>query len=201
MRKHSISALLPRVLIAVVALLSSWNVAKAQHEVVVKSNLLYDAAATINLGAEIPLAQKWSFDLSGNFISWKINDHSWRHWMIQPEGRYWFCERFSGHFVAAHLLGGQFNIGNLDLPDFLGNDFGRLKDTRVQGWYVGIGAGYGYTWILSRHWSLEAEFAFGWAYSRYDRYPCATCGRKIESNKPHNYVGPTKVALNIVYEF
>ena len=33
----------------------------------VKSNLLYDATATINLGVEVGLAKKWSLDLSGNY--------------------------------------------------------------------------------------------------------------------------------------
>ena len=32
----------------------------------VKSNLLYDATATINLGVEMELSKKWTLDLSGN---------------------------------------------------------------------------------------------------------------------------------------
>ena len=111
-QSRSLSGAVPRFLIAIVALLSSWTVANAQHEVAVKTNLLYDATATINLGAEIPLAQKWSFDLSANFNGWSINDHLWKHWLLQPEARYWLCDRFSGHFFAMHLLGGQYNFGN-----------------------------------------------------------------------------------------
>ena len=38
----------------------------------VKSNLLYDATATINLGVEVGLAKKWSLDLSGNYNGWKF---------------------------------------------------------------------------------------------------------------------------------
>ena len=40
----------------------------------VKSNLLYDATATINLGVEVGLAKKWSLDLSGNYNGWKLGD-------------------------------------------------------------------------------------------------------------------------------
>lgn len=200
-QSRSLSGAVPRFLIAIVALLSSWTVANAQHEVAVKTNLLYDATATINLGAEIPLAQKWSFDLSANFNGWSINNHLWKHWLLQPEARYWLCDRFSGHFFAMHLLGGQYNFGNISISNFLGNDFRTLEDTRVQGWYAGAGIGYGYTWLLSRHWSIEAEVAFGWAYTRFDRYPCAKCGTKIQSDKAHNYVGPTKVAVNLIYVF
>ncbi len=36
----------------------------------VKSNLLYDATATINLGVEMGLSKKWTLDLSGNYNGW-----------------------------------------------------------------------------------------------------------------------------------
>ena len=42
----------------------------------VKSNLLYDATATINLGVEVGLAKKWSLDLSGNYNGWKLGDEA-----------------------------------------------------------------------------------------------------------------------------
>ena len=99
-------------------------------------------------------------------------------------------------------MGGQYNVGGLDL-DFklLGTDFSQLKDSRYEGWFVGAGISYGYTWILNKHWNLEAELGIGWAYTRSDKFPCTRCGRKLESGRVHNYVGPTKAAINIVYVF
>lgn len=169
----------------------------------IKTNLLYDATANANLAFEIQVAPKWTAELSGNLNAWKFSQgKQWRNYVIQPEMRYWLCDVFSGHFFAAHALGGQYNIGNIDLGfSMLGSDFSKLKDTRAQGWFVGLGIGYGYDWILSRHWNIEAEIGIGWAYTRYDRFPCAHCGSKIESGKPHNYVGPTKAAINVVYIF
>ena len=94
--------------------------AKAQN-VAVKTNLLYDAAATINAGVEVGLAPKWTLDVSGNFNGWTMSDdRKWKHWMIQPEARYWFCDRFAGHFLGIHAHGGQFRfpfIGGLVAPD------------------------------------------------------------------------------------
>jgi hypothetical protein len=50
----------------------------------VKSNLLYDATATINLGVEVGLAKKWSLDLSGNYNGWKFGDEArMKHWLVQ----------------------------------------------------------------------------------------------------------------------
>ena len=63
--------------------------AKAQT-VAVKSNILYDATATVNLGAEIAFNRHWSLDISGNYNGWDVaSDKSWQHWMVQPEARYW----------------------------------------------------------------------------------------------------------------
>ncbi|WP_304966700.1 DUF3575 domain-containing protein [Duncaniella muris] len=175
--------------------------AKAQN-VGLKTNLLYDALLSPTVGVEVGVAPKWTVDLSGTLNAWTVNDHRWKQWMVQPEGRYWFCQRFAGHFVAAHALGGQFNFGNIDADfKFLGTDFSKLKDERYQGWMAGAGVAYGYSWILNRNWNIEAELGIGWVYSRYDVYRCADCGKKIRENESHNYFGPTKVAVNLIYVF
>lgn len=90
--------------------------AKAQ-EVALKTNLLSDAFLNPNLAAEVALAPRWTIDVSGQFNTWNLShDRKWKHWVVQPEIRYWFCDRFAGHFVGAHLLGGQYNVGGIDIP-------------------------------------------------------------------------------------
>ena len=80
----------------------------------VKSNLLYDATATINLGVEVGLAKKWSLDLSGNYNGWKFGDEArMKHWLVQPEARYWLCEKFNGHFFGLHAHYADYNVGGL----------------------------------------------------------------------------------------
>lgn len=190
-----------RIYALLLALLALVPLMKAQN-VAIKTNLLYDATATINAGIEVKFAPQWTGDLSGNLNAWAIKDHRWKHWLVQPEVRYWFCEAFSGHFVAAHLIGGQYNFGNLDMNfKFLGTDFSKLRDYRFQGWMGGAGIAYGYSWILDRHWNIEAEIGLGWVYTRYDKFECADCGKKVETDRPHNYVGPTKAAVNLIYTF
>lgn len=175
----------------------------ARGQVAVKTNVLYDATATINIGIEVGLSSRWTLDLSGDLNAWEFSHgRRWKHWFLQPEGRYWLCDRFSGSFIAMHLHGGQFNIGNLDNGiDFFGSDFGELSDRRVQGWFLGAGVGYGYAWVLGRHWNIEAEIAIGYAYARYDKYDCESCDEKIADDKDHHYVGPTKAAINLIYVF
>lgn len=192
----------PKILTLIVTVVAAFMGAKAQ-KVAVKTNLLSDGLLNPNVAVEIALAPKWTVDLSGQFNLWKLShDRQWRHWAAQPEVRYWFCDRFSGHFVGAHLLGGQYNIGGLDIHmSFLGTDFHKLKDTRYQGWFAGAGIAYGYAWAIDEHWNIEGEIGLGWTYTRYDRFRCAGCGKKIEVDRPHNYFGPTKVAVNLEYVF
>lgn len=172
------------------------------QEWALKSNLLYDATTTINLGFETALAEKWTFDLSGNWNPFQFEDNmKWKHWLIQPEFRYWTCRKFGGHFFAAHLLGGQYNFGNLDgLPNFLGSDLSQLADHRYEGWYAGAGVGYGYAWMLGKRWNLEAEIGVGAAYTNFEKYECPKCG-KLVGTDDHIYYGLTKLAINLVYLF
>lgn len=173
------------------------------QKIAVKTNLLSDGFLNPNAAIEFAVAPKWTIDLSGQFNLWKLShERQWRHWVVQPEARYWFCDRFSGHFVGTHLLVGQYNLGAIDVPfSFLGTDFHKVRDTRFQGCFAGVGVAYGYAWALHEHWNLETEIGVGWTYSRYDRFRCAGCGKKIEENRPHNYFGPTKVAVNLEYVF
>lgn len=165
----------------------------------VKTNLLYDATATVNLGVEIGLARKWTLDVSANYNAWTFaGDRKYKHILVQPEGRFWLCERFKGHFFGLHAHWGTFNFANLNMP------FGAipsLKDFRYQGDLYGAGVTYGYQWYLGRHWNLEAAIGIGYARVLYDKYPCAVdCGNILESGK-EDYFGPTKLALSLIYMF
>ncbi len=180
----------------------SWQEMKAQ-DVAVKTNLAYWATTTPNLGIEIALAPKWTLDVSGGYNPWTFSDNKkLKHWLVQPELRYWLCEKMGGHFFGLHLQGGQYNLGNINANfKMLGTDFSQLKDYRYEGWFAGAGIGYGYAWMLGEHFNLEAELGVGYSYSRYDNYECATCGTQVSKGKSHNYLGPTKAAINLVYVF
>lgn len=173
------------------------------QKAMVKTNAVYWAGLTPNIGVELPLSNKLTTDWHFLYNPWTFSDNKKMKLMaVQPELRYWFCEKFNGHFLGTHLVGGIYNIGNID-ADFklFGTDFGSLKDYRYEGWMAGIGIGYGYQWLLSRHWSFEAEIGIGYIYTRADKFRCANCGKKMEDNEPHHYLGPTKAALSIIYAF
>lgn len=174
--------------------------AKGQ-DVGLKTNLLPDAALSPNVGLEFKLASRWSLDLTGQMNLWPINNHKWKHWLVQPEARYWFCEPFVKSFLGIHAIGGGFNVGNIGTDiKFLGTDFGKLRDHRYEGWAVGGGIAYGYALPLSKHWNMEFELGIGYVYVHYKGFTCADCSHQTGEGH-HNYFGPTKAAINLVYIF
>ncbi len=195
---------LNRILLTVVATVTAWLAIPAANaqDVALKTNLINDIALSPNIGVEVGLAPKWTLDMTAEMNLWKVDGRSWKHLYFQPEARYWFCQRFSGHFIGFHALGGIYNFGKLNLPfNMLGSNLKELKDKRYQGWAAGAGVVYGYAWPLHKHWNIEAALGIGWLYTRFDSYPCQVCGTKIDRNKSHNYFGPTKLSVAVEYIF
>lgn len=173
------------------------NDARAQ-QLAVKSNLLYDATATINLGGELVVGKKQSIDLSGNLNLWQFSGNKkMKHWMLQPEWRYWFCQPFMRSFIGVEVHTGQFNFGKM-LPFGISVARTALSKYRYEGWAVGAGITYGYQWILGRRWNLEASIGLGYTYLDYNQANCDHCGQELGDGQNH-YFGPTKAAISLIY--
>lgn len=178
-------------------------------QVALKSNLLYDALTTPNIGVEIGLSQRQTLNMTYGLNLWNFHRHGEpskaKHWVLQPEWRWWLCSRFSGHFVGVHAMGGEFNAANANIPvpgGFFGgaNLHSYIRDTRCEGQYAGVGVTYGYQYELSRHWNIEAELGVGYNHVWYSRYACGQCGGKIGTGNT-NYAGVTKLGFSIMYLF
>jgi hypothetical protein len=163
----------------------------------VKTNLAHwVTAGSPNLGMEFALGRKYSLEIGGGLNPWVFeNNRKMKHWLVQPEARYWFCEVFNGHFLGLHALASEFNMGGMNVP--IGR-LSKLKDYRYEGFAYGAGLSYGYSWILSPRWNLEFNLGGGFAYILYDKFPCEECGEKIESGT-RNYFGITKVTVSLIY--
>ena len=164
----------------------------------IKTNAIYWGTATPNLGVELRLGRRWSLDAECGLhpFARKEDDGSYnksiKHFRLHPELRYWFGETFGGHFVGLHVPYLIYNVADVK---WLGTEH-----ERHQGWGTGAGLSYGYVWTLARHWHLEGTLGVGYLYLESEKYPCTSCGEKIETVKKH-YVGPTQAALNLIYQF
>lgn len=183
-------------LIVLLFLLVMASEACMAQRIAIKTNLLYGATATPNVAVEIPTGPKHSLSIAGGWQPWELSEtKKLKHWLVQPEFRYWFCETFNGHFFGVHAIGGQFNASDIKLP------FGilpTLTDYRYQGWAVGGGISYGYQWLLSRRWNVELSIGLGYIHAKYKKYKCLQCGNSIKDSHC-NYLGPTKIGFSLIY--
>lgn len=156
-----------------------------------KTNLIYDALTTINLSGEVGLGRQTSIDVAASYNPWTYpGGGKMKHWLIQPQFRFWFQERFRGWFVGAEFHYGTYNIGGLSV---LG-----LSNARYQGWFVGGGVTGGFAWKLGGRWNMEAELGFGYARIGYDKYHFGGDCQKHISTGAINYLGPTKIGLSVI---
>lgn len=165
-------------------------------KVAVKTNLLYAATTSLNLGVEFALAHKWTLDITAGLNPWNLQKDKGgiRHWLVQPEVRYWFCNRFERHFIGLHGIYGEYQIQNIDLHPF-GKD---LRGIRYDGWGVGGGISYGYHLPMGLRWAWEFTVGAGYIYLNYDKYNCGECDKLLKSNDKH-YFGPTKAGISLIF--
>ena len=194
--------------IAVIVFFASMNSASAQ-KVGVKSNALYWAAATPNLGFEFAMGERWTFELEGGYNPWTLNaekNMKNKHWLVSPEFRYWFCNSFQGHFIGINGNYAQYNIGSLPFAmppvffDISGEAAGipDLQNTRIEGWAVGAGLTYGYAFPIARRWNLELTAGFGWWYTEYGQFENRKCGLFQQSVQKHA-LGLTALGVSFIY--
>ena len=195
-------------IIAVVAFLASMSSASAQ-KVGVKSNALYWATATPNLGFEFALGERWTFELEGGYNPWMLDvekNMKIKHWLVSPEFKYWFCNSFQGHFIGVNGNYSHYNIGSLPFalpPIFfdLSNETAGVPDVqnnRIEGWAVGAGLTYGYAFPIARRWNLELTAGFGWWYSEYSQFENRKCGL-FQQNVQKHVLAPTALGVSFIY--
>lgn len=174
------------------AILAVMSIPAFSQTTSLKNNLLYDATLTPNIGIEQKIDSLSTVQLFYGLNPWRLSDTKrLRHWSLMPEYRRWLKEPFLGHFFGIHALGGEFNIAGI-------GPTASIRDYHYEGWYVGGGLTYGYAWRLAEHWNLEAAIGLGYVHLAYDKYENEECGLLLDS-RHKNYVGPTKLALNIAY--
>ncbi len=159
------------------------------------NNLLYDATLTPNLRLGFRLADHWSMGLTAGYRPWPTDDDTntkWRHLLLSPDVRYWFDGVNTGHFVGGNLIYAHYNMSNVPSPFFRDD-----KNVRRQGDLGAVGAFYGYSWNLGRYWNIEAVIGAAVGYTKYGRYECEHCGRKLSTEK--KVFAVPQAALNIVY--
>lgn len=184
-----------------------------------KSNLLYAGAALApNLHLEIGLGYKTSLDVGISYNGWgsKEDDRKLNHTLGIAEFRYWTGERFNGHFIGLHMIGGTFDVNDHKVPGAF------KRGIRYDGNGFGAGISYGYMLPLSKRWGAEFNLGLGVMRLTGDKYetktvtvpgecvenlatirpPCGNSGTRevlAKGKYSKTYFGPTRIGITLVY--
>ncbi len=194
----------------------------AAQSVALRTNLLYDATLSPNLGAEVRLGSSWAAGVNFGFNAWDIDkqkNKKWRHLLISPNVRHYFGQKRdtlhhytyegnrlvsvrhdsvaiynSGHYLEFDAIYSHYNVGNVKFPFGL---YKSVRDRRLQGDLLALGGKYGYSWILARDWRVEAEMGVAVGYAWFKEYDCPHCGTYLGEGD-RIFLLP-QLGINVVY--
>lgn len=164
--------------------------AESNRYMAIKTNLLYDAVAVLNLSYECRVAPHWSVELPVMWSLWDCkDDRGLRTVALQPGAKYWFSRPGSGHAVGASFDVAWYNC--------------RWNDNRYQSEgrpAMGASVMYAYTLRLGRGWNAEFALGVGYVNTRYNTYFNIADGALIDTRTRH-YFGPTRLGISLAYAF
>ena len=161
-----------------------------------KNNLLYDAMLTPNLTFEVKLAKRWTLQVEGGFNPFPLDDnkdHKWRHFLVDLEAKYWFCEAFHRDFIGVNVAYSHYNVAKGAYP--IGWLYPAVKDYRFQGDAVMAGVSYGWSFPVSKHVAFELEAGVDAGYTWYGKYECPHCGALLAQER--KWFAVPKAGVNI----
>lgn len=162
-----------------------------------KTNLLFDLAAAFNFEVEVPFGKerRWSIMVEDWFpwYVWHHNSRAYEVWTAGAELRKWFgrCKPthpvLTGTFLGLYGAGGKYDV--------------EWHSKGYQGEFASFGLTIGHSWVLSKHWNMEASLSAGTVFGPRRRYHGEFGDSHLiwQRNSHLNYWGPTKAKLSLVW--
>ncbi len=168
----------------------------------VKTNLLYDAAITPNLGVEFYLGKNWTLSANWMYAWWKNDTRSW-YWRIYGGDlglRKWFGSAAQEKPLTGHHLGIYGQMLTYDF-EFGGRGYmgglpeGTIKDRA----HYAAGVEYGYALPIGKRLNLDFTIGAGYMSGEYREYiPIDNC-YVWQVTKQRHWFGPTKAEISLVW--
>lgn len=153
-----------------------------------RSNLLYDAAVTPNIGVEYSFGKAWSVGINGIFAYWgtESSRRCWRVYGGELDFRRYFSPDYSGHHAGIYLQGISYDIA-----------FG--SSGYQSDFSYGVGLEYGYKLPLNRSLSLDFEIGVGYFSGEYKKYTKTDDHLVWKKTGRFNWFGPTRAGITLVW--
>lgn len=167
---------------------------KSPFYMAVKTNMLYDALITPNIGVEFYLGKNYSIAADWMYAWWKSDPSSWYH---RTYGGDIELRRYFGRLADEKpLQGWHVGIyGGIVTYDFEWGGRGYLGDR----WSYGGGVSLGFSMPWKRRLNLDFTLGIGYLGGEYKEYlPIDDC-YVWQCTKQRNYIGPTKIEVSLVW--
>ena len=146
-----------KIFVTLVLLLVAKTSLNAQR-IAVTTNALEDIVLTPNVGVDVVVADRQSISFDTSISPYRIADDFHNKRMTFRAGyKYWFNQAFYAHYVGVDAV---FSSSDVGVASF------RSRDE-----YIGVGIGYGYSFILGSRLNLIPHVGVGLAYGKsYEGY-------------------------------
>lgn len=167
-----------------------------------KSNLLYDALALPNIGAEFYIGK--NFSITGNWTyGWWDTDRRHRYWRAYGGDagiRWWFGSEAHRKPLTGHHIGLYAGAFTFDF-EFGGTGYmgGKPHGTLWDKCILNTGIEYGYSLPIARRLNLDFTIGLGYAQGTYYKYKPKNGQYVWESTHRLRWFGPTKAEVSLVW--
>lgn len=128
----------------------------------VKFNTVSALIAVPNIGIETSIGKKMTFEFDTAASFWEsINGTPYKIFMVTPEVRYHFKEKFNGFYVGANISFATFKLQKYGYSET--NDY-------QKGFSFFLGTTIGYQWKLNETWGLDLFVGGGHQEASYKLY-------------------------------
>lgn len=169
-----------------------------------RTNLLYDALAIPNIGAELYLGRNFSVQCQWMYAWWshRCKNFFWRIYGGDIGARWWFGKLARKSPLRGHHLGiyAQTVIWDFEFGGrgYMGGVPGGAIWDRAN---FGCGIEYGYSMPVSDRLSIDFNIGVGYVGGSLREY-IPKCGYYVwQSTRKLNYIGPTKLEISLVRIF
>lgn len=145
--------------ILVVILMIAARTSVNAQRIALATNLIEDVVIlTPNIGVDLVLSDRQSISFDTSIAPYKISDTFYNKCMTFRAGyKYWFSQAFYAHYIGVDAIASSSDV--------------LIRNTTFRDEYIGLGLGYGYSFIISKRLNLVPHVGVGLAYGKsYDGY-------------------------------
>ncbi|WP_290540717.1 DUF3575 domain-containing protein [Alistipes sp.] len=167
-----------------------------------KTNMLYDALAVLNIGAEFHLGRNWSVGINWMYGWWKKESRQ-RYWRIYGGDvalRKWFGKRAGEKPLTGHHVGVYGQAFTFDFEwggkGYMGGKPGGTLWERAN---YAVGVEYGYSLPVARCMNIDFALGVGYWGGKYYEYNPLDGHYVWQASKNRHWFGPTKAEISLVW--